>query len=201
LDRLKVPGIISLPSGEDAEGPSITSVIRRRRSIRSFSTRELTWAEVGRLVWAAQGITETHDGLRAVPSAGALYPLELDVILPSGVFRYRCEQHRLLPRSAEDIREAVSEDAYGQTWIAQAPCLLSFAAVMRRTARKYGPRSERYVHLEVGHAAQNVLLMAADLGLVGAPVGAFDDRRLAETLALEPLADPMYLVVVGWPSR
>lgn len=101
---LETARMINLPSVRDIGGHSLTSLIRGRRSIRSFSMRELTWVEVGQLLWAAQGITETHDGLRAAPSAGALYPLELDVILPAGVFRYRCEQHSLLPRSAEDLR-------------------------------------------------------------------------------------------------
>ena len=197
--RLDTARMVNLPLVRDVDGHSIMSLIRTRRSIRSFSTRELTWAEVGSLLWAAQGVTETHDGRRAVPSAGALYPLELDVILRSGVFRYRCEQHSLLPRSADDIREAVSEAADGQTWIAEAPCLLSFAAITRRTAQKYGPRSPRYVNLEAGHAAQNALLMATALGLVGTPVGAFDDEKLARTLALERLAEPLYLVALGWP--
>jgi SagB-type dehydrogenase family enzyme len=138
---------------------------------------------------------------RTVPSAGALYPLELDVVIASGVFRYRPQEHRLAPRLGDDIREAVSQAAHRQAWLADAPCVLSFAAVMRRTARKYASRASRLVHLEAGHAAQNALLVATALGLAGTPVGPFDDAILAQTLRLERAAEPVYLVAVGWPTE
>jgi SagB-type dehydrogenase family enzyme len=70
-----------------------------------------------------------------------------------------------------------------------------------RTASKYGSRAERYCLLEAGHVAQNVLLQATALGLAGVPVGAFDDRRVASTLALPPKLRPVYLVPVGFPEE
>jgi SagB-type dehydrogenase family enzyme len=192
--------IITLPAVEDITGYSIHRVINNRRSIRTFLPRDLTWREVGRLLWATQGISDPEAGLRTVPSAGALYPLELDVVIASGVFRYRPEGHSLAQRSRDDLREAVSQAAYRQAWLADAPCVLSFAAVMQRTARKYAARASRFIHLEAGHAAQNALLVATAIGLAGTPVGSFDDVRLARTLGLERAAKPIYLVAVGCPT-
>ncbi len=191
--------VISLPTIQSVAGLSLQGAMGRRRSIRAFSPRELTWLEIGQLLWAAQGVSHPETGLRTAPSAGALYPLEIDVVTATGVFRYQPEGHTLAPRSADDLRNAVSRAALGQAWLADAPCLLSFAAVIGRTARKYQSRAWRYVHLEVGHAAQNSLLMAAALGLGATPVGAFDDAAMARALGLERMADPVYLVAVGWP--
>jgi len=193
--------IITLPAAPTSSGLSIQDAMGRRRSIRAFSQRQLTWTQIGQLVWAAQGVSDPEAGLRTAPSAGALYPLEVDVVVASGVFRYQPEGHTLAPRSAENIREAISRAAHDQAWLADAPCLLSFAAVVGRTARKYGSRAMRYVYLEAGHAAQNSLLMAAELGLRAAPVGAFDDAAMATTLGLERTAEPIYLVAVGWPPE
>ena len=62
---------------------------------------------------------------------------------------------------------------------------------------KYGERGIRYVHIEVGHAAQNVCLQAEALGLGVCMVGAFHDGRVRELLNLPDEAEPLYLVPVG----
>jgi SagB-type dehydrogenase family enzyme len=122
-------------------------------------------------------------------------------VIPAGVFRYQAQEHRLVQRFTGDMRHAIAQAAHAQTWLVDAPCLLSFAAVMRRTAAKYGSRAARYVHLEAGHAAQNVLLTATAMGLGATPVGAFDDSALARVLGLERSAEPLYIVAVGWPAE
>ena len=72
-----------------------------------------------------------------------------------------------------------------------------FTAVEQRTTRKYGRRGVRYVHIEVGHAAQNLVLQATVLGLGGVTVGAFDDGAVARVLELPDGEVPLYLVPVG----
>ncbi|MCX8128459.1 MAG: nitroreductase family protein, partial [Synergistetes bacterium] len=57
-------------------------------------------------------------------------------------------------------------------------------------------RGIRYVHFEVGHSAQNILLQAAALDLGAVPVGAFDDERLKELLKLS-VEQPLYIIAIG----
>jgi len=89
---------IKLPDPTYDSDTSIEETLRRRRSVRSFKDSPLTLAEISQLLWAAQGITSPR-GLRAAPSAGALYPLEVYVIagnvdgLPDGVYNYRPYRH------------------------------------------------------------------------------------------------------------
>ena len=52
---------------------SVEATLRRRPSVRAFAPEPLTDAEIGQLLWAAQGIAADW-GARTAPSAGALYP-------------------------------------------------------------------------------------------------------------------------------
>jgi SagB-type dehydrogenase family enzyme len=89
--------------------------------------------------------------------------------------------------------------ALDQESVGQAPLIVAVVAVPVRTAAKYGDRTERYVDLEAGHAAQNVLLQAVALDLVAVPIGAFDDDAVAEALTLPHGHEPRYLLPVGRP--
>jgi SagB-type dehydrogenase family enzyme len=75
--------------------------------------------------------------------------------------------------------------------------VLVFAAMETRTTRKYGQRGVRYIHIEVGHASQNVFLQAVALGLAAAVVGAFNDGSVARVMSLEKEEHALYLMPVG----
>jgi SagB-type dehydrogenase family enzyme len=71
------------------------------------------------------------------------------------------------------------------------------AAVYERTQKKYGKRAVRYVHMEAGHAAQNVWLQANSLKLGTVTVGAFADSHVQSLLGMAPEEMPLYLLPVG----
>jgi SagB-type dehydrogenase family enzyme len=179
---------------------SVEEALRRRRSVREFDGTSLTDAQLGQLLWSAQGIS--GDGLRTAPSAGALYPLEVYVATASGLGHYEPVAHRLTLRADRDLRADMRRAALDQAPIGEAPAVFVIAAVFERTERKYGrERSARYVAMEAGHAAENLLLEAVALGLGGVPVGAFDDERLASVLGLPAGERPLYLIPVGRPRE
>ncbi len=172
--------------------------------MRSFRDQALTKDELGQLLWAAQGVTGP-DGERAVPSAGALYPLELHIIahnvasLPAGIYHYLVGRHELLLVTSGFDREGLIDAAFGQDWIAATPACICIAAIFERTTVKYGNRSHRYVCLEAGHAAENVMLQAVALGFATTMVGAFSDDEVGRLFYLSPKEIPLCLVPVGRP--
>lgn len=196
-----VQGLPALPAPRLDGAMSLEAALRQRRSVRQFTGAPLQAAEIGQLLWAAQGVTDAH-GFRTAPSAGALYPLECHVVTHTGVFRYEPRRHRLHQQVAGDQRDALAAAALGQQAIVDAGAVFVISAVYERTARKYGqPRAERYAVLEAGHAAQNLLLQAVALRLGAVPIGAFDDRRVARVLRLGDGEAPLYLIPVGRPPR
>ncbi len=194
------PVAVSLPLPLERGEISLEEAIARRRSVRAFTDQALTPEQLSQLLWAAQGITDAR-GFRAAPSAGALYPLELYVVSADGFYHYRPEAHALDLLSAEDMHGAVWQAGLKQDALRDAPVVFLVCAVYGRTAAKYGQRAERYVHLEAGHAAQNLLLQAVALGLGGVPIGAFYDDQLQAALALPNDHAPLYLLAVGYPAQ
>ena len=183
-------------------GVSIERCIRERRSVREFRDRALTEGELGQLLWAAQGVTAAN-GKRAVPSAGALYPLELYAAcanvggLTRGVYRYNSAHHELLLVAPDHQPEKLADAAFGQEWITSASAVICIAAAFERTTVKYGNRGRGYVYIEAGHAAESLMLQAVALGLVTTMVGAFGDDQVSRVLHLAPSETPLCLLRVG----
>ncbi|HEU0031905.1 MAG TPA: SagB/ThcOx family dehydrogenase [Kofleriaceae bacterium] len=184
-----------LPEPMLDKGPSLWNVLAMRRSARVFGSRALSEVEVGQLMWAAQGTTDGH---RTAPSAGALYPLTIRMFDARGIWRYVPGEHALVHESPIDHRTELSLAALGQTYIRSAPVTFVITAETAITANKYGPRSaERFVAIEAGHVAQNVLLAATALDLAAVPVGAFRDDAMRKVLALPDQVSPLYLIAIG----
>lgn len=191
---------IQLPEPRTEGDLSVEEAIALRRSVRAFTGEALTLEELSQLLWAAQGVTATWGG-RTAPSAGALYPLEVYAATPDGLLHYLPEGHRARTAATADLRAELSEAAGGQAAVADAAVVLVITAVPARTGARYGERAERYVQLEAGHVAQNVLLEAVALGLGGVPIGAFSDEDVGRVLALASGEVPMYLLPVGHPAE
>jgi SagB-type dehydrogenase family enzyme len=189
---------IRLPRPSQQGERSLEETLAARRSVRAFTSESLTDDEILQLLWAAQGITHP-EGLRTAPSAGALFPLELYVATSAGLYHYNPAKHELRQRDGADLRRPLYRAALAQDAVMEAPAVFVVTAVYGRTAAKYGDRTERYVHIEVGHAAQNLLLQAVALDLAGVPVGAFDDDQVGKALQLPGDESPLYLIPVGHP--
>lgn len=197
-----VPQLTHLPAPERVGDISVETAIARRRSVRHFRDAGLRLKDLGQLLWAAQGITDDR-GFRASPSAGALYPLELYAVvgnvsdLSPGIYRYLPGEHGLVQIAKGNRRDDVCRAALGQESIRTAPAVVIFCAVYERTTKKYGARGIRYVHMEIGHAAQNLFLQAVSIGLATVPVGAFHDRTMKDVLGCPADEHPLYIMPVG----
>jgi len=193
---------IKLPEPRYTSNTSVEEALSQRRSIRAYSGENLTIEEVSQLLWAAQGVTAPWGG-RTAPSAGALYPLELYLVvgdvegIDKGVYKYIPEEHELEKVKEGDIRAELADAALGQECVRDAAIDIVFTAIYERTTGKYGERGIRYVQMEAGHAAQNVYLQAVALDLGTVVIGAFIDGEVKEIMNMQEQETPVYIMPVG----
>ena len=210
LPRLEPAGpraaALALPPVE-IEGPGLFKMLGARRSGRQYSGEVLTRAELGALCWAAQGVTRRvgEHLLRAAPSAGALYALDLLVALPgpdpaAGVWRYDPAGHSLVPVLRGPAVPALAGAALEQAFIKRSAAVFAMVAQPERSVWKYEERAWRYFYLDAGHIGENLMLAAGALGLASCGVGAFSDSAVNQLLVLDGVSElPVYLVAVGRP--
>jgi SagB-type dehydrogenase family enzyme len=193
----------------DLGAATLATALARRRSTRSYGPRPLRLDELGTILHAAYGVTGTLDGttqsLRTPPSGGALYPLELYVAcrrvegLDRGLYHYDPLRHglELLRTSGCNSLEHLSP--YHDP-LSSCAALVAMTAMFWRSRFKYGARAYRFTLIEAGHAAQNLLLAVAALGLAAVPIGGFYDRRVDDFLGIDGLHEgSLYLLPVGPP--
>jgi SagB-type dehydrogenase family enzyme len=204
---------VELPAPRRAE-TTLWRAVAARRSERSFGRRGLAGDELAALLDAGYGVTgalEAPDGaqalpLRAVPSGGALYPLELYPVvlrvegLEPGLYHFDPLRGRIeLLREGVSSDEAAALSTYPEI-VSACAVLLVAAAVFGRTRFKYGLRGYRFALLEAGHLGQNVVLTASALGLAAVPLGGFYDRRTDEFVGLDGVNESVvYTIAVGTP--
>jgi SagB-type dehydrogenase family enzyme len=198
--------LIALPTVEYADS-SVADALYRRVSRRSFSSDALDLYLIGSLLWSAGGVGV--DGIsgptRTIASAGATYPLDIYLLtgnitgLAPGIYSYDYISHALNPHLQEDRRKALAAAALNQDFIATAPASIVLIANYERTTTRYGERGVRYVYMDAGSASQNIYLLATELGLSTVAIGAFDDDRVAEILAVR--GTPLIIMPLGLPEH
>jgi len=204
--------LVRLPSG--AGRPVLADLLVQRRSCREYRMRSMPIDTLSSLLLSTYALNQQREPLgdanalpRTVPSAGALYPLELYVVtervleVSDGLYHYNVLDHGLEPVRSGTLLRMLANILLGQDDIVNANVVLILSGVFRRTLRKYGPRGYRYVLLEAGHAAQNCCLMAIEQGLGSFCMGGFYDSRLNRFLGLDGITEAaVYCVTVGYPA-
>lgn len=195
---------VALPAPRADGAVSVESAIAARRSVREFAARPLTLADLGQLLWAAQGVTGPG-GKRAAPSARHLYPLELAVVardvegLASGAYRYVPGRHALEPLARAPAASSALSRATSQPSVLSAPAVFVVAAVYERMDA--GPRSHVWTDYEAGLASENLLLEAVALGLGAVVVGGMDPAAARDAVGFTGREQVVVLIPVGRPVR
>jgi SagB-type dehydrogenase family enzyme len=199
-------GLIRLPNPASDGKVSVEEAIKERRTIRDFGPKPLTVVQLSQLFWSAQGITDERSGLRAAPSGGALYPLDVYAVvgeggvegLQPGVYHYHPASHSVQLVRKGDRRKEVASASLWQMWMARAPVIFIITSEYERITRKYGKRGIRYAQIEVGHVGQNIFLQSGALGLGAGIAGAFHDDSVAKAIGAPTAHKPLLIMPVGY---
>ena len=129
---------------------------------------------------------------RTVPSAGQRYPLEIYLFMfssgekySSGVYHYGVREHALEPVFFSTFSgETISTFSLEEKVTKNAKGMICITSVFNRTVEKYGSRGYRYILLEAGHVAQNIILAGTEKGLHFVPVGGCHEENIEAFLGL-----------------
>jgi SagB-type dehydrogenase family enzyme len=197
---------INLPAPSTEGGLATEEAIRRRRSTRDYSGEPMTLQELSRLLFYVGGINAERWGhrLRAAPSSGALYPIEVYPVVHSveglspGLYHYGVKHHSLAQLRIADLRDVVVRQGVMQKFLGQANVVLFFTVIFQRMRWKYQDRTYRYGLLEAGHLGQNVYLAATSMGLGACAIGAFMDDQVNTMLGVDGKEEAaIYMLAVG----
>ncbi|MFI5381304.1 MAG: SagB/ThcOx family dehydrogenase [Tepidisphaerales bacterium] len=204
---------VKLPPSPSGRGLSLQDALRSRRTRRQFSGEPATLADIAGLLRGACGITGEITGslpagasakLRAWPSAGGLYPVELYLLplkckeLNASVFHHSVMNDSLVELGAMPAQAELEEMVFAEGLWKDASLLIVLTGVFERSAAKYADRGYRFVQQEAGHIMQNMLLMSEELQLNAVALGGFYEDELGEALGLESKREsPVYAVILG----
>ncbi len=207
-DRPKVALPTELPAA-----PGFDEVVRARETARGFAGTPITLAALAKVLTFGYGVQrdETAAGyprpFRAVPSGGALYPLELYVHatrvdgLEPGLHHYDPEDAELDVLRPGDEVDRLATLVIQPELVRDAAAVVLVTATFLRSVFKYGERGYRFVLLEAGHLAQNVVLTATSLGLAAAPVGGYLDADVDRYLGFDGVREStVYVILLGQPD-
>lgn len=201
LKRIKLPAPLKLKA-------NLGETLLLRRSKREFLNKSLTLREVSTLLSFSGGITYQEEqnwdqALRAYPSAGARYPLELYLainkveLVEDGLYHYNVKEHSLEVLRKGNFKEFISKNT-GQEWLENVGLVVLISAIFDRTRVKYGERGYRFIFLDAGHLAQNLYLVATALGFGCCAIGGFTDDEFNRLLDLQGQNESViYLTAIG----
>jgi len=156
----------------------------KHRSIRKFSDKSISTADLERLILAGQ----------AAASSSFI------------------QAYSIIRVTDKSVREKISEAAGGQKWINETPEFLVYCADLKRIElaciqQGQGELEGHTEHflaatVDVALMAQNVLLAAESIGLGGVYIGGIrnNPQLLADLLDLPDQVYPVFGMCLGWPS-
>ena len=151
----------------------VFEAINGRRSVRAYSSEEVSEEDVERLVEAA----------RLAPSAGNIQPWEFVIVTNA------------------ETKRRLADAALRQTFIEEAPVVIVVCANVARSSWRYGSRGANlYCLQDTAAATENLLLAAHALGLAACWVGAFREDEAGKALKTPRDVRPVAIVPVGHPA-
>lgn len=148
--------------------------ITTRRSVRKFLKRDVSMADIYKLL----------DAARHAPSEGNQQPWEFIIV------------------KDKKMKETLAEAAHGEELVIEAPVVIVACINMKIAGAVYGERGLKlYAIQSVAAAIENLMLAANAMGLGTNWVGAFSEPKVAVPLRCPEHVRPAALILVGWPAE
>ncbi|HET6447325.1 MAG TPA: SagB/ThcOx family dehydrogenase [candidate division Zixibacteria bacterium] len=201
---------ITMPSPNLPKSISLKRALEDRCSDIAFDPdHSLELDKLSTLLFYGYGLRDsavTEDAIhRHVPSAGALYPLEiyilalrLDGLNESSLLHYQPRGHYLEVLGTCPNAKAVAQSCLVQAETFEAGAVIFISGCTPRVKWKYGERGYRYALLEAGHVVQNLCLTATVTGLKACPIAGYYDDAVHDLFLLDGVSEiVLYCLCIG----
>ena len=144
----------------------------KRKCHRKYAKKDVEDSKIEELIKAAA----------QAPSAGNLQPWDF-----------------IITRKKE-LKEKIKAVARNQSFIVEAPVLITVCANGKASSKVYGKRGEElYCIQDTAAAMQNILLTVHALGLGACWVGEFDEEKVRKILNIPEFIRPVAILTIGYP--
>lgn len=199
---------VLLPKNFSKSQIKLETAIKRRRSRKTFSTKELSKMELSKLLYYSCGVTRRNKNLnltrRAYPSAGARYPLEVYIVIlqkgemKEGLYHYNVKKHYLEILILGNFKDTLKDSIVSKELADNAYLFLIITGIPSRASEKYPVINNKFVLLEAGHLAQNTYLIAETIGVGCCAIGYCDEGRMSKLLDIDLSYEKIiYLIAMG----
>lgn len=190
---------IPLPEPPKGGGPALVECLWARHSTRQFASDAISREDLGRVLWAADGLNRREEKKRTAPSAFGCYPVSIFVVERERISRYDPEGNALIlvKRSSEGVKD-LRPTVTGPSSFAEAPAVLVLVADPARFPERTETEMRLpWAHAECGAIGQNVYLACASLGLATVFAAVGNPAKLREALSAGEGQEPLYMMPVG----
>ena len=187
---------IQLPSPQTDDGKTLMQALRDRKSVREFSSKELSLQVISDMLWAANGINRPDSEHRTAPSAMNMQEIDIYVAKADGLYLFEPKKNLLIPILAEDIRAITGK----QSFVKDAPVNLIYVANLSKMKNMSTSNMDFYAATDTGFVSENVYLFCASRGLATVVRGLIDKKALTKAMKLRSDQKIILAQTVGYPK-
>lgn len=177
---------------------TVMDALSERHSSRDFVERDLTEAQLTKILWAANG-TNRRNGKRVVPVANGIYSVEVYAVTRNGIFLYDPKSNGLIPIAKGDYRMITTS---GQSFAGKAAVNLVFVETPDawKNAKEIPPREDQIscANVTVGAMIQSVALAAQTEGLGNCVRGSINREEFKKVAKLSAEKNILLAQTVGF---
>lgn len=186
----------------------IMDVLERRKSAEKLTSDEVDFARFSSLLGSGAGgkgkekVGDLRLPRRKYPTAGSLATTKILVAVkaveqvPDGTYYFNQDQYRIEKLMCDYGLEDIARNAGYEAKIMNCAFAVLFVADLSRLGAKYHERAGRLALLEIGHLAQNLIVLGTALRLTVCPISGFDELRVAKELGFRgPFLHTPYLLL------
>lgn len=197
---------------DDIEENEIISIIKKRKSIRDYSSKKISLSYLFKILKYTFGYRKYETGIYGfnkfpvsyTPSTGGLASISHYVVvrnvdgLKAGLYRYNRKDNVLDCISIGNWYYKIPKLLYESSFVQDSAFIIILYTEIYKLTWKYGERGYRFAHIDAGVIAQNMQLIAREYNIGSCMIAGYQDKEVRKTFNLNDTEIPMLVMSFGY---